>query len=127
MILRIWRAALDPAHREAYRRFERERCLPMLRKQAGFLGGLFGQGEGDRAASLTLWEDRGAVEALESSPSYRQTELELAEGHLLLGEPSVEIAEVVGGDLRSEALLGALERTRRASLSGSSEASSREE
>jgi len=125
MILRIWRAALDPAHREAYRRFERERCLPMLRKQAEFLGGLFLRRDGDRAVSLTLWEDRGAVEALESSPSYRQTVLELAEGHLLLGEPSVEVLEVVGGDLRPEAFLGALERTKHAS-SDSAEASPQE-
>lgn len=113
MILRIWRATLDPAYREAYRRFERETCLPMLRKQAGFLGGLFLRGEGSRVTSLTLWEDRGTVEALGSSPSYQRTELELAERKLLAGEPSVEVLEVVGGDLRLEAFVESLGRAKR--------------
>lgn len=113
MILHIWRAALDPVHREGYRRFEREICLPMLRKQVGFLGVLFSN-EKDRAVLLTLWEDRGAVDALESSPSYQRTELELAERKLLKGSPSVEVLEVVGGDLRLEAFVESLGRTKRA-------------
>ena len=70
MILRIWQAALDPKRLEAYRRFEAERSLPMLHKQPGFLGVFFLRATEDRAASITIWEDRGAVEALESSTSY---------------------------------------------------------
>ena len=63
------RARIDPERNEEYRRFERERCLAMLRRQPGFLGVFFlRQGE-DRAASITIWEDRGAVEALASLPS----------------------------------------------------------
>ena len=64
MILRVRRAKIAPARREEYRRFERERCLPMLRRQPGFLGVLFVHQAEDRAASLTIWEDTGAVEAL---------------------------------------------------------------
>jgi heme-degrading monooxygenase HmoA len=114
VILRIWRAKINPARLEEYRRFERERCLPMLHKQPGLLGVLFLRDAKDHAASLTIWEDRGAVEALQSSPSYRETTRELAEGALLAGNESVEVLEVEGGDLRPEALVGALDRTRHA-------------
>ena len=41
MIVRIWRAKINPARLEDYRRFEAERCLPMLHKQPGLLGMLF--------------------------------------------------------------------------------------
>ena len=108
MILRMWRARIDPERNEEYRRFERERCLPMLRRQPGFLGVFFlRQGE-DRAASITIWEDRGAVEALASSPSYRRTVCELEESGLLAGGQSEGVFEVEGGNLRPDALLRAL-------------------
>ena len=108
VILRVWRTKIDPARLEAYRRFERERCLPMLHKQPGLLGVLFLREAEDQAASITIWEDRGTVEALESSPSYRKTVRELAVSGLLVREQSVEIFEVAGGALRLEALAGAL-------------------
>jgi len=108
VILRIWRAKIAPARSEEYRRFERERCLPMLRRQPGFLGVLFVRQAEDRAASLTIWEDTGAVEALASSPSHRRTVRELEESGLLAGEQSEEVFEVEGGNFRPEALLGTL-------------------
>ncbi|MDQ3795731.1 MAG: antibiotic biosynthesis monooxygenase [Actinomycetota bacterium] len=114
MIVRVWRAKIDPARMEAYRRFEQERCKPMLHKQPGLLEVLFlRQGE-DHAASLTVWEDAGAVEAVESSPSYREITHELAESALLAGEQSVEFFEVEGGNLRPESLVRALDRISRA-------------
>ena len=108
MILRVWRAQIVPARIEEYRRFERERCLSMLRRQPGFLGMLFLRQAEDCAASLTIWEDRGAVQALASSPSYQRTAYELAQSGMLAAEQSEEVFEVEGGDLRLEALLGAL-------------------
>jgi hypothetical protein len=54
------------------------------------------------------------VEALESSPSYREITHELAESALLAGDQSVQIFEVDGGDLHPEALMRALDRTNRA-------------
>ena len=111
MILRIWRARLDPARTEEYRSFETERCLPMLHKQPGFLGVLFLREAEDNAISITIWEDRGAVEALESSPSYRHAARELAESGLLTGGQRVKVLDVEGGGLRPEALLAALDRT----------------
>lgn len=120
MIVRVWRAKIDRAHLEEYRRFEQERCLPMLRKQPGLLGVLFLRQAEDHAASLTIWEDAGAVDALQSSPSYREITHELAQSALLGGDESVEVLEVEGGDLRPEALVRTLDRTRRAGPEGSS-------
>ena len=114
MIVRVWRAKIDPARLDEYQRFEQERCLQMLRKQPGLLGVLFLRQAEDRAALLTIWEDAGAVEALQSSPSYRETTHELAESALLAGSESVEVFEVEGGDLRPEPLVRALDRTRHA-------------
>jgi len=108
VILRLLRAKIVPERVEEYRRFERERCLPMLRRQPGLLGVLFARQAEDRAAWLTIWEDRGAVEALTSSSSYRRTVRELEESGLLAGKQSEEIFEVEGGDLRTDALLKAL-------------------
>jgi heme-degrading monooxygenase HmoA len=124
VILRVWRANINPARLEEYRRFERERCMPMLHKQAGLLGVLFLRQAEDHAASLTIWEDAGAVEALQSSPSYREITHELVESALLAGNESVEVLEVEGGDLRPEALVWAFDRARRAGSSSWSAASS---
>jgi hypothetical protein len=38
VILRVWSAKINPARLEEYRRFEAERCMPMLHKQPGLLG-----------------------------------------------------------------------------------------
>jgi heme-degrading monooxygenase HmoA len=108
VIVRVWRAKLNRARLEEYRRFERERFLPMLYRQPGLLGVLFLRQAEDCAASLTVWEDRGAVAALTSSPSYGRSARELAESDLLAGKQSEEVFEVEGGDLRPEALIGAL-------------------
>jgi len=110
VILRVWRAKIVPARMEQYRRFEQEWYLPMLRNQPGLLGVLFLRQAKDHAASLTIWEDAGAVEALQSSRSYRETTHELAESALLAGDQAVEVFEVKSGDLRPEALVRALDR-----------------
>jgi heme-degrading monooxygenase HmoA len=112
VIVRVWCARLNPARLEAYRRFERERCLPMLRKQPGVLGVLFLRKTEAHPVSITAWEDRVALEALESSPSYRKTTRELAESGLLVGASSTEVLDVASGELRVEALVGTLDRTR---------------
>ena len=118
MILRVYRAKINPTRLEAYRRFEAKECLPMLHRQPRLLGVLFLRQAEDREASLTIWEDRGTVEALASSPSFRRTTRELEEGDLLAAEPSVEVFEVEGGALRLEALTRTLDRTRRPGSSG---------
>jgi len=116
VIVRVWRAKIVPARMEEFRRFEQEWCLPMLRKQPALLGVLFLRQVEDHAASLTIWEDAGAVDALQGSPSCREITHELAQSALLGGDESAEVLEVEGGDLRPEALVRALDRTRRAGL-----------
>jgi heme-degrading monooxygenase HmoA len=113
VILRVLRARIDPARHDEYQRFEQERCMPMLRKQPGLLEVLFVRQAGGHAASLTVWEDAGAVEALQSSPSFQEITHELAESALQTGDQSVEVFEIEGGDLRPEALVRALDRARR--------------
>jgi heme-degrading monooxygenase HmoA len=110
MILRVWSAKIVPARLEQYRRFEQERYVPMLHKQAGLLGVLYLRQAEDHAASFTIWEGAGAVEALQSSRSYWETAHELGEGALLAGDQSVEIFEIEGEILRTEALVRALKR-----------------
>jgi heme-degrading monooxygenase HmoA len=46
-------------------------------KQFGLLAVLLSRQAEDHTASLTIWEDRGAVEAVKSSPSYRRVVREL--------------------------------------------------
>jgi heme-degrading monooxygenase HmoA len=111
VIVRVWRAKIDPGRIEEYQRFEQERYMPMLRKQPGLLGVLFLRQAENHAVSLTLWEDAGVVKALQSLPYYQETAHELAESALLARDQSVEVFEVEGGDLRPEALVRALERT----------------
>lgn len=127
MILRVWRAKIVPERVGEYRRFDREQSLPMLRRQPGLLGVLFSWAAGDcTTISVTIWEDMGAVQALQSSPSYRKTTHKLDESGLLASEKSVELLEVESGELRPEALVGTLARTSRTPSSSSSTASSRE-
>lgn len=111
MILRVWRAKIISERVEEYRRFNREQCLPMLRKQPRFLAVLLLRDARGIVVSITVWDDQGTVEALESSPSYRTTTHELVGRELLNDKPSVELLEVEGGDLRAEALAAALSQT----------------
>jgi hypothetical protein len=60
VILRIWRAKIAPARSEEYRRFERERCLPMLRRQPGFLGVVRAASRGPRGVAHDLGGHRSS-------------------------------------------------------------------
>jgi heme-degrading monooxygenase HmoA len=103
MIVRIWRTQVDSSRMPEYESFEREHSLPMFRKQAGFLGVLFLR-SAEECAALTMWSGPPAVKALSTSESYRHTVRRLEATGLLKGEPSVEVFDVQGGWIRSEAL-----------------------
>jgi heme-degrading monooxygenase HmoA len=96
MIVRLWRAGIDPARLADYERFERTTVLEMFRKQPGFLGMLFLRA-GSECQTLTLWTDAAAVAALTASASYKETVDCLLKKGLLRGEPTVEIFTGVGG------------------------------
>jgi hypothetical protein len=98
MIVRIWRTRVDVGRVREYERFAIDRSLPMFRQQPGFLGVLFARTGGD-CLVLTVWHGPGAIEALEASPSYLETVARITDAGFLVGDPSVEILEVHGGDL----------------------------
>lgn len=109
MLVRIWRTGVDASRLAEYGEFERERSLPMFREQRGLLGVLFLREADDRAAALTLWEDEEAVQALATSPSYRETVEALLATGLLRGEQTVEVFEVKDGELLTHELMRELQ------------------
>lgn len=102
MIVRVWRAEARSTSLEDYERFAAERSLPMFSEQPGYLGVIFTRADTD-CAVITFWENRAAAEKLEKSPSYRQTVARLLESDFLVGDSSVEIFDVHGGDLSGAA------------------------
>jgi heme-degrading monooxygenase HmoA len=72
VIVRIWRAQIDPARADEYERFAQERSLPMFRSHDGFRGCAFLR-DGAECTVITLWEAAGDVAALERSDRYRET------------------------------------------------------
>jgi heme-degrading monooxygenase HmoA len=72
VILRIWKAEIDPARGDEYERFARERSLPMFRSHRGFRGCVFLRSDAD-CTVITLWDGPEDVAALEESPRYRET------------------------------------------------------
>jgi heme-degrading monooxygenase HmoA len=72
VIVRVWRAEIDPERAEEYERFARERSLPTFRAHAGFRGCALIR-DGAECTVVTLWERSEDVAALEASPRYRDT------------------------------------------------------
>lgn len=82
-----------------YERFERTRSLPMFRRQPGLMGVLFLREGEEHAAALTLWDSMESIKALDTSPSYRETAGALGASGLLVGEQSVHIFHIQGGEI----------------------------
>jgi heme-degrading monooxygenase HmoA len=72
VVVRIWKANIDPARAEEYERFARERSLPMFRSHRGFRGCAL-QRDGADCTVITLWAGPEDVAALEASSHYRET------------------------------------------------------
>ncbi len=72
VILRIWKANIDPARADEYERFARERSLPMFRSHHGFRGCALLRSGAD-CTVVTLWAGPEDVAALEASSLYRET------------------------------------------------------
>jgi heme-degrading monooxygenase HmoA len=69
---------------DAYESFARDVSLPMFREQDGFLGCVMVR-SGHEGLVLTLWRDQAAIDALETSPSYRGAVKRIQEADLLAG------------------------------------------
>jgi heme-degrading monooxygenase HmoA len=72
MVVRIWKATIDPARADEYERFAQERSLPMFRTQPGFRGCAFLRDDDD-CTVVTLWERPEDIAGLEASAAYRNT------------------------------------------------------
>ena len=72
MIARTWIVEVDPARADAYEKFAREVSVPMFKQQVGCRGVLMTR-DGQRCQVISLWADRGAVDALCGSPTYEDT------------------------------------------------------
>ena len=98
MIMRIWRTQVHEAHAREYERFAADVSLPMFAAQPGFRGLLFGRNHGD-CAVITLWDDDAAADALDTSPSYRETVARINAAGFLRGASTVERLTVHGSHL----------------------------
>jgi heme-degrading monooxygenase HmoA len=82
MLARLWTTGLRPDRLDAYERFARDVSLPMFREQDGFMGCVMVR-SGHEGLVLTFWRDQGAIDALETSRSYRDTVQRIREADLL--------------------------------------------
>ncbi|GAC1658398.1 MAG: hypothetical protein NVS9B15_20070 [Acidobacteriaceae bacterium] len=102
MIVRMWRTAIDPAHRREFEHIEEEHLARLLEKQSGFGGVLF-LARDDEATVLTLWESRDAADAFNGSVAAQQLTEEVRAKGFFHGEPRVEVFEVIGGSFNTHA------------------------
>jgi heme-degrading monooxygenase HmoA len=93
VIARIWRTEIDATRADEYRRFARERSLPMFREQPGFVGVLFAADRAERIV-ITLWRDLASAQGLDGSETYRRTVAQIEATGFLRGESTVEVLEV---------------------------------
>ena len=82
MLARLWTTGLRPDRLDAYESFARDVSLPMFRQQDGFMGCAMLR-SGHEGLVLTFWRDQSAIDALETSPSYRDTVKRIQEANLL--------------------------------------------
>lgn len=97
-VLRVWRTRIDETRADEYERFASDRSLPMFRRQEGFLGVLFARAR-DECVVVTVWQDEDAVARLAASPAYQETVAAISASGLLVGDASVELYHVHGGDV----------------------------
>ena len=103
MIIRLWTTRVDKSRIAEYEENEKNRSTPMFRQQPGCLGVLFLR-SGDNCFALTFWKDLESVERLKTSQSYIEASAFYSDSGMLLGEPSLQVFEVKGGFLESEAI-----------------------
>jgi heme-degrading monooxygenase HmoA len=92
-VVRVWTTEIDIARADDYDEFVRTMSVPMFQRQAGFVAALF-CGEGRVRVVLTLWRNRGAVDALRASETYRETVSEIEAAGFLQGSQTTEIFEL---------------------------------
>jgi heme-degrading monooxygenase HmoA len=107
MIARMRRTRIDPARGAEYDAFADTHSRPMFAALPGCLGALF-LGTGEERFVLTLWADRGSIEALDTSALYRETVARFWATGVLREPQTVELFEVTGGTVNALALASEL-------------------
>jgi hypothetical protein len=95
LVVRIWSTGLDESRAAEYEDFALNTSLPMFRRHDGFLGVLFA-GTGAERRVITLWSDRAAAAALETSASYQATVRMIEATGFLRPPQQVELLDVHG-------------------------------
>ena len=90
MLARLWTTGLRRDRVDAYESFARDVSLPMFREQDGFIGCVMLRSDHEGLV-LTFWRDHSAIDALETSRSYRGTVERIKEADLLAGEQRTAI------------------------------------
>lgn len=98
MIVRLWSTRVDQKWIAEYEENERSRSLPMFQQQPGCLGVLFLRSS-ENCFALSLWKDLESVERLKTSESYVEASAFYANSGMLLGEPLLQVFDVMGGFL----------------------------
>ena len=93
MLVRVWRTGVIPRHAAAYEAFARERSLPMFERAPGCAGVVCGR-VGSQAVVVTLWDDRAALAAFETSDAYTATVEAIENSGYLAGRPELAVYEV---------------------------------
>jgi heme-degrading monooxygenase HmoA len=96
--VRIWRTRLDLERLDEYERFVEEQSKPMFRAQQGFRGVLYSRRR-DEVAVLSFWDDKAAVDALDTSATYQQAVRTIGETGFLRGESILDVFEIHAGVL----------------------------
>jgi hypothetical protein len=89
-VVRVWSTEIDPNRAAEYDEFVRTKSIPMFQRQSGFVAALF-CGQGRERTVLTLWRDHAAVDALDTSETYRATVSEIEAAGFLQGSQTTEI------------------------------------
>jgi hypothetical protein len=109
MIARLWQTGIDPARGAEYDAFAATYSRPMFAAVPGCLGALF-LGTGEVRSVLSLWADAASIDALESSPLYRETVTRFQATGILREPQTVELFEVTGGTVSALSLAAELSR-----------------
>jgi hypothetical protein len=92
-VVRIWRTGLDESRSPEYEDFALSVSLPTFQRHNGFLGVLFAGTGGERAV-ITLWSDRAAAAALNTSADYQATVQAIEATGFLRPPQRVELLDV---------------------------------
>lgn len=92
-VVRVWSTEIDGERAAEYEHFVSTKSVPMFRRQSGFVAALF-CGQGRERTVITLWRDRAAIDALDSSETYRATVSAIEAAGFLQGLQRTEIFDL---------------------------------